>query len=166
MSIWIVLIFGIIIFSFFLLRKHKHKEAGKSVQKEEVKESPETKYLIILKDLNLRIRTDDFFDVEIRDKVEKIIDILWDILPKVNNMDASSEISWVINKISKEYLVELIGNYQKLDKDGREKLKVETVSGLEALEGEITGVKELLSSQDEMKLKSTATHLKTKFFKG
>ncbi|MBW1674640.1 MAG: hypothetical protein JRJ45_13575 [Deltaproteobacteria bacterium] len=119
-----------------------------------------------LKDLNLAIRIEYGFNTLLRERVELIIDKLWRIVPQVNKMNPLAELTWVVNKMAKSYLPELIEKYLKLNTEGREKAISETMSALNALEREIDGVIELLESNDEIKFKTQASYLKDKFFQG
>lgn len=164
MLVLIVIIAAITYGFYYFLRKKAPADNTKAAPAE--KPDIVIEHLARLKDVNLRMRLESGFDANMLARAEAIIDKLWKVLPDINTTNPAAELTWVVNKISKEYLPDLMERYLKLDAKGRETTHPETMTALIALENEIDGIAQVAQEQDMVKLRSQANYLKNKFFKG
>ncbi len=164
-KIILVLILALLIF--FIGMRRKKKIVRKTVEKkakQEVKD-PTLIKLEGLKDLNLILRTEHDFDPEILASVEKTIDTLWMLIPQINSQHPGAELTWVVNKMAKDYLPDLIERYLSLNPENRANAKEETLEAIRALQKELEGVEAVVEEQDMTRFKSQSRYLKDRFFK-
>lgn len=97
-------------------------------------------------------------------ELEEMIDNLFEILPRLNEMHSGTELAYVVNKISGEYLHELLNTFIGLSSESRSVQEKELVNILQGLNKEIREIKEIVESQKVGDFRTHARFIKAKFF--
>lgn len=159
--IFLVVVFlGLILFVF--IRKKKPEMTKESLS--DKIEMPED-LLEKLKDLNMKLRIEFGIERAVLEKSEQIIDKLWYLLPELSKNHSATELEWVVRKIAKEYLPDLVNKFLKLTPEFRQSNNAATVTALESLLSELVSIEKMVGEHDALKLKGQALYLKERFFK-
>ncbi len=161
--IWLILL-AISVGVLYYLSKTK-KKRGKSRQ---VKQTQSNDAVGIIYDslraVNLTVRVVFGMSQEVIEKVESLIDTLVLIIPRLHDKHPSTEITWVINKISNDHLPGLIEKYCVLGNKERNESTETLLIALEALLKEVDKIEIIITENDKSKFDVEATFLKQKYF--
>jgi hypothetical protein len=116
-----------------------------------------------LLELNITIRTEGFPD-EVRDHLEAVIDILRDIVPKLNQRHQGVDVTWLVNRVVMSYLpVDIVGPFVALDDDQRDARANQCIESLSGLKRELRDIQESLRNQTDTNFAISARFLRDRF---
>jgi len=147
----------LIIFYFFFYKKKTIE--SKAVEKEVDATESATKNLLIL---NLSIR-EKALETELLHLVEKLIDDLRRILPRLNSDFKTSEMAWVINSMANKYLPNILNPYLSLNESAKHEQKSKLEESIASMDKELSEVETMLDSSDTSSFESKARFIKHRF---
>lgn len=136
-------------------------------EEDEAETPPSSNELAVeaLLSVNLELRK-TIVPAEMREAFESIIDQLLKILTEATELDADSELGWVINRMATEYLPEKsIRPYLMLDESMRhdQGTIASVLEGLAGMKKELADVEDILSSRKTNEFNAKAKFLKHRF---
>ena len=127
--------------------------------------SPQEQAVEALLDANLRLRC-AICPAPVVERYEGLIDKLLDLAPVVNAEAANTELAWVINQMSLDYLPKKsLGPYLGLDREARHEAGAvaQALEGLDAMSTELDEVRDLIDQRRTGEFDRKAEFLKRRF---
>ena len=127
--------------------------------------SPQEQAIEALLDANLRLRR-AICPAPVVERYEGLIDKLLDLAPVVNAEAANTELAWVINQMSLDYLPKKsLGPYLGLDREARHEAGAvaQALEGLDAMSAELDEVRDLIDQRRTGEFDRKAEFLKRRF---
>ena len=113
--------------------------------------------------LNLKSR-ESGLETDLLSSLELLVDRLFDILPRLNQLHRGSELAFVVNKIAGQYLNQITGAYLGLSAEARIGQKEELKRILTGLNDEVLEIIRIVDEQITGEFKTHAKFISTKFF--
>lgn len=140
-------------------RKNENSNADTA---EHDKEPAYVSHLEDLRDLNLRARENALAGSAL-DNLERVIDLLRELVPLLNQEHSGTEIAWVTNKIATDHLPALTYKYLCMGEEDRASALQDYKAGLENLLSELREVEDLTKEQKQGDFTAKAKFLKVRF---
>jgi len=115
--------------------------------------------------LNISIRTEGLTE-DIKLKAEAIIDLLRDLIPKMEERYSGEELTWEINKVAAVHFPDLITKYVLLNNKGRTENEEQLVKSLTAMQQEISEITEIVNKDMTGEFSRKAKMVQLKFGQG
>ena len=148
----------------FFLRGRKSDDATRS-EAETVAVPPHEQAIEALLDANLQLRR-AVCPAAVVERYEALIDQLLDLVPVVNAEAANTELAWIINQMSLDYLPQKsLAPYLGLDREARHETETreQVIAGLDAMAGELNEVRDLIGQRRTGEFDRKAEFLKRRF---
>lgn len=126
---------------------------------------PHEQAIEALLDANLRLRR-AICPAPVVERYEALIDKLLDLAPVVNAEAANTELAWVINQMSLDYLPQKsLAPYLGLDQEARHETRAveQALEGLDAMSTELDEVRDLIDQRRTGEFDRKAEFLKRRF---
>ena len=126
---------------------------------------PHEQAIEALLDANLRLRR-AICPAAVVERYEALIDKLLDLAPVVNAEAANTELAWVINQMSLDYLPQKsLAPYLGLDREARHEARAvaQALEGLDAMSTELDEVRDLIDQRRTGEFDRKAEFLKRRF---
>lgn len=176
--LWVAIVVGIFILAVILterrvranIKQSGSKEREDAVEKMAENEKKQSKELEAnmngLVELNILVRVENFPAV-IKEKTEKLIDDLLDVLPLLYEEFGSFRVNWEMNKIATEYLPQLCRRYSALSEEerlGQPQLDLE--KSLDELSEEVEKISKLAKQKRLTEMDTVTSLLQIKYSNG
>ena len=142
---------------FFFYKKNKIEP--ETIEKEvDITESALKSLLL----LNLSVR-EKALELELLHLVEKLIDDLRRVLPRLNADFKTSEMAWVINSMANKYLPNVINPYLLLSASAKHEQKIKLKESIVSMDKELSEVEGMLDASNTSSFETKARFIKHRF---
>lgn len=139
----------------------KKEKADAPEKRPEPKPNKTEQQLNALVQLNLKLRKDPDRDDDLLSSIEKIIDTLNSVLPRLNEDHPSSDLTYQMGRVVDEYLLTAINNFLRLSVDSRNAKKAELIKSLNSLEERLADILKRIDSLAESDFEVDSEMLKS-----
>lgn len=158
-AVIIAIVAGLLLENYF--SKKEKADASEKQPGEKPKPNRTKKQLNALVQLNLKLRKDPDRDDDLLSSIEKIIDTLNSVLPRLNEDHPSSNLTYQMGRVVDEYLLTAINNFLKLSVDSRNAKKAELIVSLNSLEERLADILKRIDSLAESDFEVDSEMLKS-----